>query len=105
MTVLETALDPRSPAHLENRGAMLQRLADLESALEAARAGGGEKNVTRHHARGKLLPRERVEPRLDEDARFVELSPVAAWGTEYPVGASVVPGVGVVEGVECVVVA
>jgi acetyl-CoA carboxylase carboxyltransferase component len=30
---------------------------------------------------------------------------VAAWGTEYPVGASVVTGVGVVEGVECVVVA
>src|SRR4051795_11882163 len=77
MTVLETAVDPRSPAHLENRGAMLERLADLESALEAARAGGGEKNVTRHHARGKLLPRERVELLLDQDAPFLELSPVA----------------------------
>ncbi|GAA0811743.1 acetyl-CoA carboxylase carboxyltransferase subunit [Spirilliplanes yamanashiensis] len=84
---------------------MLERLADLESALEAARAGGGEKNVTRHHARGKLLPRERVELLLDQDAPFLELSPVAAWGTEFPVGASVVTGVGVVEGVECVVVA
>jgi acyl-CoA carboxylase subunit beta len=105
MTVLETAVDPRSPAHLENRGAMLQRLADLETALEAARAGGGEKNVTRHHARGKLLPRERVELMLDQDAPFLELSPVAAWGTEFPVGASVVTGIGVVEGVECVVVA
>lgn len=84
---------------------MLERLAGLESALEAARAGGGEKNVTRHHARGKLLPRERVELLLDQDAPFLELSPVAAWGTEFPVGASVVTGVGVVEGVECVVVA
>ncbi len=105
MTVLATAVDPRDPAHLEHRGVMLERLADLESALEAARAGGGEKNVTRHHARGKLMPRERVELLLDQDAPFLELSPVAAWGTEFPVGASVVTGVGVVEGVECVVVA
>ncbi len=105
MTVLESAVDPRNPAHLEHRGIMLERLADLESALEAARAGGGEKNITRHHARGKLLPRERVELLLDQDAPFLELSAVAAWGTDYPVGAGVVTGVGVVEGVECVVVA
>ncbi len=105
MTVLATAVDPRHPAHLQHRGLMLERLADLESALEAARAGGGEKNVTRHHARGKLLPRERVELLVDRDAPFLELSPVAAWGTQFPVGASVVTGIGVVEGVECVVVA
>jgi acetyl-CoA carboxylase carboxyltransferase component len=105
MTVLTTAVDPRQPAHLEHRGVMLERLADLESALEAARAGGGEKNVTRHHARGKLLPRERVELLVDQDAPFLELSPVAAWGTEFGVGASVVTGIGVVEGVECVLVA
>ena len=84
---------------------MLERLADLESALEAARAGGGEKWVTRHHARGKLLPRERVEMLLDQDSPFLELSPVAAWGSEFPIGASVVTGIGVVEGVECVVIA
>src|SRR4051794_6445952 len=84
---------------------MLERLAELEAALEAARAGGGEKWVTRHHARGKLLPRERVEMLLDQDSPFLELSPVAAWGSEFPIGASVVTGIGVVEGVECVVIA
>jgi acetyl-CoA carboxylase carboxyltransferase component len=105
MTVLGTAIDPRNPAYLENRGTMLERLAAFESACEAARAGGGEKWVTRHHARGKLLPRERVEMLLDQDTPFLELSPVAAWGSNYPVGASVVTGIGVVEGVECVVVA
>ena len=57
MTVLATAIDPRTPAYLESRSAMLERLVELEAALEAARAGGGEKWVTRHHARGKLLPR------------------------------------------------
>nr|BFE67281.1 hypothetical protein GCM10020092_005820 [Actinoplanes digitatis] len=105
MTVLATAIDPRTPAYLESRSAMLERLVELEAALEAARAGGGEKWVTRHHARGKLLPRERVEMLLDQDSPFLELSPVAAWGSEFPVGASVVTGIGVVEGVECVVIA
>jgi acetyl-CoA carboxylase carboxyltransferase component len=105
VTVLDTTIDARSPAYLECRSAMLERLADLEVALEAARAGGGEKSVTRHHARGKLLPRERVEMLLDQDSPFLELSPVAAWGSDYPVGASVVTGIGVIEGVECVVIA
>jgi acetyl-CoA carboxylase carboxyltransferase component len=84
---------------------MLQRLAELESALDAARAGGGEKYVARHHARGKLLPRERIELLVDRDSPFLELSPVAAWGTDFPVGASVATGIGVVEGVECVIIA
>jgi acetyl-CoA carboxylase carboxyltransferase component len=105
VTVLDTAIDPRSPAYLESRSAMLARLAEVETALDAARAGGGEKWVTRHHARGKLLPRERVEMLLDQDSPFLELSPVAAWGSEYPVGASVVTGIGVVEGVECMIIA
>ena len=102
---METAVDPRNPSYLENRAAMLERLAELEAALDDARAGGGEKYVTRHHARGKLLPRERIELLVDQDAPFLELSPVAAWGTDFPVGASVVTGIGVVEGVECVIVA
>ena len=105
MTALDTALDPRTPGYLERRGATLERLTELEAALEQACAGGGEKAVTRHHARGKLLPRERVEMLLDQDSPFLELAPVAAWGTEFPVGAGVVTGIGVVEGVECVIVA
>jgi len=105
VTVLDTAIDPRASAYLESRSAMVLHLSELETALEAARAGGGEKSVTRHHARGKLLPRERVEMLLDCDSPFLELSPIAAWGSDYPVGASVVTGIGVVEGVECVIIA
>jgi acetyl-CoA carboxylase carboxyltransferase component len=105
VSVLRTAVDPAGPAYQENRAAMLARLADLDAALDAARGGGGEKYVTRHHARGKLLPRERIELLLDRDAPFLELSPVAGWGTDFPTGASVVTGIGVVEGVECVIVA
>jgi len=103
--VIASRLDRASEAFRRNREEMLARLAELECHLDVARGGGGERYVARHRARGKLLPRERVELLLDRDAPFLELSPLAALGSEYVVGASVVTGVGVVSGVECVVVA
>src|SRR5262249_14761083 len=105
LSVLPSHLDRSSPEFRDNRAAMLEKLAEMERQLELARAGGGEKYVTRHRARGKLLPRARVEALLDRDAPFLELSPLAGVGTEYAVGASVVTGVGVVSGVECAVIA
>jgi len=88
-----------------NRGAMLAKLAELEAEIAKAVAGGGEKYVERHHARGKLLPRERIELLVDEGSAFLELSPLAGWGSDFTVGASVVTGIGVVEGVECLITA
>src|SRR5512143_2419427 len=90
---------------MSNREAMLAKIAELEAEQAKAVAGGGKKYLERHHARGKLLPRERIELLLDRDAPFLELSPLAAWGTEYTVGAAVVTGIGVVSGVECVIIA
>ncbi|MGH3748369.1 MAG: acyl-CoA carboxylase subunit beta, partial [Micromonosporaceae bacterium] len=55
--------------------------------------------------RGKLLPRERIELLLDPDTPFLELSPLAGWGSDYPVGASLVTGIGTVSGVECMIIA
>src|SRR6266542_2692562 len=105
MPVLSTSVDPRSPSYVDNRAAMLARLAELDQALSDALSGGGEKYVSRHHARGKLLARERIELLVDQDSPFLELCPLAAWGTDFSVGASVVPGIGVVEGVPCMVIA
>ena len=105
MSVLRSQLDTRSEAYRASRAAMEQRLAALEALLDAARAGGGERYVKRHRERGKLLARERIELLLDPDAPFLELSPVAGAETEYLVGASLVTGVGVVEGTECVILA
>jgi acetyl-CoA carboxylase carboxyltransferase component len=51
------------------------------------------------------LPRERIELLLDPGSPFLELSPLAAWGSDFAVGASVVTGVGVIEDVECVLIA
>jgi acyl-CoA carboxylase subunit beta len=105
MPVLTTAVDPASATFAANRAAMLGQLAALDAALDQARAGGGERYTARHHARGKLLARERVELLLDRDSPFLELMPVAGYGSDFPIGASVVTGVGLVTGVPCVVIA
>ncbi|MBT2230542.1 acyl-CoA carboxylase subunit beta [Nonomuraea sp. NEAU-A123] len=84
---------------------MLGKLEKLDAEQAKAVAGGGDKYVERHRKRGKLLARERIELLVDPDSPFLELSPLAAWGSEFPVGASVVTGIGVIEGVECVITA
>jgi len=105
MPTLATRIDPRSEAYRVNHAAMSEQLKYLDEQLALARAGGGEKYVQRHRDRGKLLPRQRIELLLDRDSPFLELSPLAAWGTEYTVGAGCVTGIGVVSGVECVILA
>ncbi|MFD6858891.1 acyl-CoA carboxylase subunit beta [Rhodococcus sp. NPDC060090] len=105
MSTLASALDTGSAEYDAAAEAMNSRLAELDTEHSKALGGGGEKYVRRHHERGKLLARERIELLIDPDSPFLELSPLAAWGTEFPVGAGVVTGIGVVEGVECVIVA
>ncbi|MGA7281048.1 MAG: carboxyl transferase domain-containing protein [Acidimicrobiia bacterium] len=105
MQVLGTKLDPRSDEYQANRAAMEEKLAEFESLMEQARQGGGEKYVERHRNRGKLLARERIELLVDRDSPFLELSTLAAWGTDKNLGANVVTGLGVVEGVECAILA
>ncbi len=82
-------------------------VAELEERQAQARAGGGERSVARFRARGKLLPRERLELLLDPGTPFLELSPLAAYGMyggESP-GASQITGIGIVGGAECMVFA
>ena len=101
--MLETRIDPRSDAFAANRVRMLERLARLEEEQAKARLGGGTKRVERHHSRGRLMPRERIELLLDRDSPFLEIGALCAYGSEYEVGGSAVSGIGVVEGVECVI--
>jgi acyl-CoA carboxylase subunit beta len=103
MTALKTALDTSTSEFAANREALLAKLAEVEAEQAKAVAGGGEKYVARHHQRGKLLVRERIEMLIDPGSPFLELSPLAAWGSDYTVGASVVTGIGVVNGVECMI--
>ncbi|MEV7119615.1 acyl-CoA carboxylase subunit beta [Kitasatospora griseola] len=105
MTVLSTRLDTGGSAYTADRAAMLEKLGALDVEHAKALAGGGPKYVERHRSRGKLLARERIELLIDPDSAFLELSPLAAWGSDYPVGASLVTGIGTIEGTECVITA
>ncbi|MFT4043417.1 MAG: carboxyl transferase domain-containing protein [Gordonia sp. (in: high G+C Gram-positive bacteria)] len=105
MTALRSKIDPASEDFLASSAAMIAKLDELQVHFDKALAGGGEKYVTRHRQRGKLLARERIELLIDEDSAFLELCPLAAYGSNFHVGASVVVGIGVVEGVECMIVA
>jgi acetyl-CoA carboxylase carboxyltransferase component len=103
VTILKTTVDRSSPEYATNRAALLEQIANVEAEQAKAVAGGGEKYVARHHERGKLLVRERVELLIDPGSHFLEFSPLAAWGSDFTVGASVVTGIGIVNGVECLI--
>ena len=102
---LSSTVDSSTVDFQENRRSMLDALDALAAEHGKALAGGGGRYVERHRRRGKLLPRERVELLIDRDSAFLELSTLAAWGTDFAVGASLVSGIGVISGVECVIVA
>jgi len=105
--ILGTKVRREGRTFAANEAAHLALLDDLRAQLERVRAGGGPQAAERHHARGKLLARERVARLLDRDAPSVELSPMAAhdlYDGDAP-GAGVVTAVGRVQGREVVVVA
>jgi 3-methylcrotonyl-CoA carboxylase beta subunit len=107
MDRLRSALDPSSDRFRANREHHLALVEDLRDQLARAALGGPERARDKHVARGKLLPRDRVEALLDPGTPFLELSPLAAHGMyddEAP-GAGIITGIGRVAGTECVIVA
>jgi 3-methylcrotonyl-CoA carboxylase beta subunit len=82
-------------------------LADkLRADVAQAALGGTEKSRDRHVARGKLLPRDRVERLLDPGSPFLEIGQLAAcdlYDGEVP-GAGMIAGVGRVSGRQCMIV-
>ncbi|MEP7045645.1 MAG: acyl-CoA carboxylase subunit beta, partial [Ilumatobacteraceae bacterium] len=82
MTIVPDRVSPDSDAFRANRDAMLAQLRQHDEQLAIVNGGGGPKYVERHRRRDKLMARERVEALLDVESPFLELSPLAAWGTE-----------------------
>ena len=107
MTLLKTAIDPQSAEFKANAAAMQALVADLNDKAALIAQGGGDKARERHRARGKLLPRERINRLCDPGAPFLELSQLAAWGMydDAVPAAGIITGVGPVAGRECVIVA
>ena len=107
LPVLPTSVDPSSVEFQANRAAYEEAVALLHERLRTVYAGGGEEAIRRHRARGKFLPRERIELLIDPATPFLELSPLAAWDmydNEAP-SAGIVTGIGRVCGQEVVIVA
>ena len=97
---------PASEGFNANRSAHLEALAQISTAAEAARMGGGEKSRARHVSRGKMLPRRRVANLLDPGSPFLEIGATAAhgmYGDAAPC-AGVIAGIGRVRGREVMVV-
>jgi acetyl-CoA carboxylase carboxyltransferase component len=103
MPVIESKLDVRSESYARNRAEMLETLEGLDALYQEAAQGGGEETMARLRARGKMPLRERIAMALDPDSPFLEISPLAAWRSNFQVGSGFVVGIGVIEGVECVI--
>ena len=104
---LASSVDTGSSEFLENAAWMRGLVEELREREATVRAGGGPRSVDRHHGRGKLLARERIERLLDPSSPFLELSALAAWEmyeNEAP-GAGIVTGIGRVAGREVMIVA
>ena len=107
--ILSTHITPDSPAFRENARHHRALAEELKKRIATIREGGGKKSVERHHDRGKLLPRERIDRILDPGSPFLELSALAAWDMYKAEGgvpsAGIVTGIGRVHGRECMLVA
>jgi 3-methylcrotonyl-CoA carboxylase beta subunit len=105
--VLRSAADPASKTFRRNEDFHRQLVSELKERIRATAIGGPESSRRRHTARGKLLPRDRIDHLLDAGSPFLELSPLAANGMydDDSPGAGIITGVGLVSGRRCLIVA
>jgi len=100
---LPSTVDIGSEAYQQNRADMLEQLEVIDGLLDEASAGGGPAAMERMRSRGKLPIRERIAAVLDPDSPFLEISALAGYGSDYVIGGGMVVGIGVIAGVECVI--
>src|SRR5215831_3601871 len=106
MRPIKSLVDKNSESYRANYAANLAGVERLKSELKKSTLGGGEQYVKRHLARGKLLPRERVEMLLDEGSYFLQAARVAGHGMENEsMGVGVVGGGGLGSGRQCLIIA
>ncbi len=107
MQVLKSNIRIDSEEFKQNEKNMLALMAQYREAMSASMQGGGEAAVAKHKKRNKLLARERIDLLIDPNTPFLELSPMAAYGTynnDFP-SAGIITGIGVIQGREAVIVA
>ena len=100
MSIIDSLINTRSEAYQANAAAMRKLVSDLRDRVARASLGGGEQARDKHLARGKLLPRDRVDSLLDPGSPFLEFSPLAGCGVyQDPVGTDAAPGAGLITGI------
>jgi 3-methylcrotonyl-CoA carboxylase beta subunit len=107
MPRLASQIEPGSERFLANHARMAELAAALRAEVERASRGGSEEARRKHTARGKLLPRERVQTLLDPGSAFLEFSALAAHGmydADAP-AAGLITGVARIHGRACVIIA
>ena len=107
MQVLKSNIRTDSEEFKQNEKNFLALMAQYRTAMGEAMQGGGEAAVAKHKKRNKLLARERIDLLIDPNTPFLELSPMAAYGTynnDFP-SAGIITGIGVIQGREAVIVA
>jgi 3-methylcrotonyl-CoA carboxylase beta subunit len=106
MTIIESKLNARGEDFKANAAAMQTIVDDLKAKVAKIALGGGDDARKKHTARGKLLPRDRVQMLLDPGTPFLEFSQMAAYEMYHNAApsAGVITGIGRVAGQECVIV-
>ena len=107
MQTLKSNIRTDSEEFKQNEKNMLALMAQYREAMSASMQGGGESAVAKHKKRNKLLARERIDLLIDPNTPFLELSPMAAYGTynnDFP-SAGIITGIGVIQGREAMIVA
>ena len=103
MPTLPSSLDIRSEMFRKNRAEMLESLDVIGGLLAEVEQGGGAEALARMKKRGKLPIRERIGYALDLDSPFLEISPLAAWRSDFHIGSGFIVGIGVIENTECLI--
>ncbi|MDB5662161.1 MAG: methylcrotonoyl-CoA carboxylase, partial [Sphingomonas bacterium] len=107
MTILPTLIDRQSDAFRANVAHNRGLAAELRDRVAKAALGGSEAARQRHVARGKLLPRERIDRLLDPGSPLLEIGQLAADGLydDAAPGAGAIGGIGRVAGRPCMILA
>src|SRR3954454_4206843 len=100
---LASPVDTGSETYLRNRADLIEQLEELSTLLAEAEAGGGPERTARLRSGGKLPIRERIANALDPDSPFLEISALAGYESDYTMDGGLVVGIGVIAGVECVI--
>ncbi|MFK7800725.1 MAG: acyl-CoA carboxylase subunit beta [Anaerolineae bacterium] len=110
MTIFNSQISTNSEAFAKNRAdmlALIEQTRELEQRAEAA----SNKSRPKFERRGQIMPRERVARLLDPGAPFLEIGNMAGYLRDTPKrhksipGASMICGIGFVNGVRCVICA